>query len=108
MNHSTIQENHGVLKNVRIPIRPHFGVLGLAPAEADMVESIPPNHVGGNIDDWRIGKGAVMYYPVAVPGALLSAGDSHASQGDSELCGTARSEERRVGKECRSRWSPYH
>src|SRR3712207_7165800 len=22
--------------------------------------------------------------------------------------GTARSEERRVGKECRSRWSPYH
>ena len=24
------------------------------------------------------------------------------------LCFTARSEERRVGKECRSRWSPYH
>ena len=22
--------------------------------------------------------------------------------------GTIRSEERRVGKECRSRWSPYH
>ena len=22
--------------------------------------------------------------------------------------GVARSEERRVGKECRSRWSPYH
>ena len=30
-----------------------------------------------------------MYYPVAVPGALLSVGDPHASQGDSELCGTA-------------------
>jgi acetamidase/formamidase len=89
VNHATIQENHGVLKNVRIPIRPHFGVLGLAPSEADLVDSIPPNYVGGNIDDWRIGKGATMYYPVAVPGALLSAGDSHASQGDSELCGTA-------------------
>jgi acetamidase/formamidase len=89
VDHATVQENHGVLKNVRIPIRPHFGVLGLAPAEADMVDSIPPNHVGGNIDNWRIGKGATMYYPVAVPGALLSAGDSHASQGDSELCGTA-------------------
>ena len=25
-----------------------------------------------------------------------------------EGCGTVRSEERRVGKECRSRWSPYH
>ena len=24
------------------------------------------------------------------------------------LVGTLRSEERRVGKECRSRWSPYH
>jgi acetamidase/formamidase len=78
-----------VLKNIRVPIRPHFGVLGLAPAEADMVDSIPPSYTGGNIDDWRIGKGATMYYPVSVKGALLSAGDSHASQGDSELCGTA-------------------
>ena len=26
-----------------------------------------------------------------------------------KVCGLAnRSEERRVGKECRSRWSPYH
>ena len=24
------------------------------------------------------------------------------------VCGNGRSEERRVGKECRSRWSPYH
>ena len=24
------------------------------------------------------------------------------------LCYAERSEERRVGKECRSRWSPYH
>jgi acetamidase/formamidase len=89
VDHKTVQERHGILKNIRVPIRPHFGVLGLAPSEADYVDSIPPNYVGGNIDDWRIGKGATMYYPVAVPGALLSAGDPHASQGDSELCGTA-------------------
>jgi len=89
VDHRTVKENLGVLKNIRIPIRPHFGVLGLAPAEADMVDSIPPSYTGGNIDDWRIGKGATMYYPVAVKGGLLSAGDSHASQGDSELCGTA-------------------
>ena len=25
-----------------------------------------------------------------------------------KILGTTRSEERRVGKECRSRWSPYH
>jgi acetamidase/formamidase len=41
------------------------------------------------MDNWRVGKGATLYYPVAVPGALMSVGDSHASQGDSELCGTA-------------------
>ena len=28
--------------------------------------------------------------------------------GDNPACGDERSEERRVGKECRSRWSPYH
>ena len=36
----------------------------------------------------RIGKGATMYYPVQVAGALLSAGDTHAAMGDSELDGT--------------------
>src|SRR4029078_2877334 len=89
VDHSTIKENWGELKNVRVPIRPHFGVPGLAPKEADSVDSIPPSYTGGNIDNWRIGKGATMFYPVAVKGSLLSAGDPHASQGDSELCGTA-------------------
>ena len=89
VDHSLIKPNFGILKNVRIPIRPHFGVVALAPREVDMVDSIPPGYFGGNMDNWRIGKGATMYYPVAVEGALLSVGDSHASQGDSELCGTA-------------------
>lgn len=89
VDHRTVKENHGVLKNIRVPIRPHFGVMGLAPTEAELVNSIPPSYTGGNIDNWRIGKGATMYYPVSVPGGLLSVGDPHASQGDSELCGTA-------------------
>jgi acetamidase/formamidase len=89
VNHAAVKENWGILKNVRVPIRPHFGVVGLAPKEADMVDSIPPSYTGGNIDDWRIGKGATLYLPVSVPGALFSVGDPHASQGDSELCGTA-------------------
>jgi acetamidase/formamidase len=89
VDHGKVKENWGVLKNLRVPIRPHFGTMGLAPAETDMVDSIPPSYTGGNIDDWRIGKGATMYYPVSVEGGLLSVGDPHASQGDSELCGTA-------------------
>ncbi len=89
VDHSTITKNTDVLTGVRVPIRPHFGTMGVAPAEADFVDSIPPGYFGGNIDDWRIGKGGTMYYPVAVKGALLSAGDPHAAQGDSELAGTA-------------------
>jgi acetamidase/formamidase len=89
VNHRTIKKNENVLRNIRVPVRPHFGTMGLAPAEVDMVTSIPPSYTGGNIDNWRIGKGATLYYPVAVPGAMFSVGDPHASQGDSELCGTA-------------------
>lgn len=89
VDHSLTNRNYDVLKGIRIPIRPHFGTLGVAPAEADFVDSVPPSYTGGNVDNWRIGKGATMYYPVSVDGALLSVGDPHASQGDSELCGTA-------------------
>lgn len=89
VDHRTITKNENVLKNIRIPVRPHFGTMGVAPAEAEFVTSIPPNYTGGNIDNWRIGKGATIYYPVAVKGAMFSVGDPHASQGDSELCGTA-------------------
>ncbi|MEZ5931811.1 MAG: acetamidase/formamidase family protein [Alphaproteobacteria bacterium] len=89
VDHSTVEKVTPVLDGVRIPIRPHFGTMGVAPREADFVDSIPPGYFGGNIDNWRIGKGGTMYYPVAVEGALLSAGDPHAAQGDSELAGTA-------------------
>ena len=35
-------------------------------------------------------------------------GDSLIALGQNEKAVEKRSEERRVGKECRSRWSPYH
>lgn len=89
VDHSTVTKNEDVLTDVRVPIRPHFGTMGVAPSEADYVDSVPPSYFGGNIDNWRIGAGGTMYYPVAVEGALLSAGDPHAAQGDSELAGTA-------------------
>jgi acetamidase/formamidase len=89
VDHSKVQHREGILSGIRVPARLHFGTMGLAPAEADFVSSIPPGYTGGNIDDWRIGKGNRMYYPVAVPGAWFSVGDPHAAQGDSELAGTA-------------------
>ncbi len=89
VDHNTVQKNFDVLKGIRVPVRPHFGTIGVAPKEDEYVSSIPPNYNGGNIDNWRIGKGATMFFPVSVDGALFSVGDPHASQGDSELCGTA-------------------
>ena len=77
VDHSTVIENHDVLKGVRVPLRPHFGVIGVAPKEAELVDSIPPGYFGGNLDNWRAGKGATIFLPVSVPGALLSVGDPH-------------------------------
>ena len=76
------------LGGVRVPLRPHFGVIGLAPP-AGRLSSVPPGPFGGNVDNWRFGVGARMFYPVGVDGALLSLGDPHAAQGDGELSGTA-------------------
>lgn len=85
----TVTLQPGVLEGVRIPLRPHFGVIAVAPREAELVDSVPPAYFGGNLDNWRLGKGATVYLPVSVPGALLSVGDPHAAQGDGELSGTA-------------------
>src|SRR4051812_14815103 len=77
------------LPGVIVPMRPHFGTMGVAPPLPGRHSSIPPGDWGGNVDNWRIGPGATMYYPVAVEGALLSVGDPHVSQGDGEVSGTA-------------------
>lgn len=71
-----------------VPINYHVGCMGLAPESHDFVDSIPPMPTGGNLDNKRIGVGTTMYYPVEVAGALISMGDAHAAQGDSELDGT--------------------
>ncbi len=86
---ASVERRHGVLDGVRIPLRPHFGVIAVAPREANLVDSVPPSYFGGNLDNWRLGRGAAVYLPVSVPGALLSIGDPHAAQGDGELGGTA-------------------
>jgi acetamidase/formamidase len=77
------------LDGVVVPLRPHFGTMGVAPAPPERVSSVPPGDHGGNVDNWRIGAGGRMYYPVQVDGALLSVGDPHVSQGDGEISGTA-------------------
>ena len=89
VDRTAIEPHYGVLSNVRIPVRPHFGVMAVAPREPGLIDSVPPGYFGGNIDNWRAGKGTRVFLPVNVPGALLSVGDPHLSQGDGEVSGTA-------------------
>ncbi len=89
VDHEKVIEDHAFLKDVRVPVRPHFGLIALAPREADLVDSTPPSHFGGNLDNRRAGKGATVYLPVSMPGGLLSIGAPHAAQGDGEVSGTA-------------------
>jgi len=77
------------LEGVTVPLRPHFGVIAVAPRETGPIDSVPPSYFGGNLDNWRLGRGAAVYLPVSAPGALLSIGDPHAAQGDGEVAGTA-------------------
>src|SRR2546426_5127479 len=57
-------------------------------------------------DSLRIGLSAPVEPPTASPGYPGFAGPEAPRVG--LYRSYARSEERRVGKECRSRWSPYH
>ncbi|WP_245413555.1 acetamidase/formamidase family protein [Mangrovicella endophytica] len=85
---ATVQPVDGILKGVSVPARPHFGFVAVAPRESELVDTIPPGYFGGNIDNWRASEGSRLFLPVAVPGALLSLGDGHFSQGDGEINGT--------------------
>lgn len=76
-------------KNARVPLKPFAGTIGVAPAEAGSHSVVPPRRVGGNLDIRDLSAGTVLYLPVEVDGALFSVGDTHAAQGDGEVCGTA-------------------
>jgi acetamidase/formamidase len=73
----------------RVPLKPMCGTIGLAPAEPGPHSVVPPRRVGGNLDIRDLSAGAELYLPVEAPGGLFSLGDTHAAQGDGEVCGTA-------------------
>jgi len=75
-----------VFPGVIIPLRPFFGNLGVAPIPGQgRISSGPPGIHGGNMDHKELIAGTVLYLPVHVKGALFSAGDGHAVQGDGEV-----------------------
>lgn len=73
---------------IAIPIEPFFGTMGVCPAGANKQAVMPPGAFGGNMDTRQLARGATLYLPVQVEGALFSCGDAHAAQGDGEVCVT--------------------
>jgi acetamidase/formamidase len=69
-----------------VPLKPFCGVMGVAPAEDGEFRTRPPGIFGGNMDVRELSSGSTLYLPVLNHGALFSAGDAHAAQGDGEVC----------------------
>ncbi len=88
MNTRTVRIENGIIlwsDRIRIPVRPMVGTLGTAPVK-EVLFNIKGGLHGGNMDIQEVEKGARVYLPVEVDGALLHIGDCHAIQGDGEIC----------------------
>ncbi len=72
-----------------VALAPFLGVLGMPPPEAGVHETGPPRAWGGNLDCKELVVGTTLFLPIPVDGALFSAGDGHARQGDGEVSSTA-------------------
>jgi acetamidase/formamidase len=72
-----------------LDLAPFLGVMGMPPPEPGVHSTGPPRRWGGNMDCKELVAGATLYLPIPVEGALFSAGDGHAVQGDGEVSGTA-------------------
>ena len=68
-----------------VDLRPFLGVLGMPPPEPGLHSTTPPRAWGGNIDCKELVEGTRLYLPIPLDGALFSAGDCHARQGDGEV-----------------------
>ncbi|HST17020.1 MAG TPA: acetamidase/formamidase family protein [Gaiellaceae bacterium] len=69
-----------------VDLRPFLGVMGMPPAEPGVHLTSPPRPCGGNLDCTELVEGTTLFLPIPVDGALFSAGDGHARQGDGEVC----------------------
>ena len=72
-----------------VALAPFLGVLGMPPPEPGTYPTGPPRAWGGNLDCKELVAGTTLFLPIPVDGALFSAGDGHARQGDGEVSSTA-------------------
>ena len=83
-------------RGIQVPLKPFQGTLGVAPPDGfypplapGVTSSVPPGPHAGNTDLSEMAEGSTMFIPVWKPGAMIFTGDSHAVQGDGEICLTA-------------------
>lgn len=74
---------------VRFPLAPFLGIVGVAAPGSERPHSVPPDRFGGNIDIRLLTEGATLHLPVLADGALAYVGDPHFAQGDGEVALTA-------------------
>jgi acetamidase/formamidase len=77
-----------LLPGLVLPSVPMIGTIGVAPPQAKPSSVLVPTRFGGNMDVRHVSAGARLLLPVGIAGGLLSLGDTHAAQGDGEICGT--------------------
>lgn len=77
------------LPGIIIPLAPFLGTMGNHPGQPRKNLPFPPHRGGGNMDNRHLTVGATLWLPVHCNGAMFSAGDPHAVQGDGEVCVTA-------------------
>jgi acetamidase/formamidase len=87
--HWALADGVGRALGRELDLAPFLGVMGMPPPEPGVHSTIPPRRWGGNIDCKELVAGTTLYLPISVAGALFSAGDGHAAQGDGEVSGTA-------------------
>lgn len=80
-----IKDGLATFDDVKLLVKPVIGTIGVTPEKGEIPTAVPHKH-GGNMDCTEVTKGARLYFPVAVEGALFAAGDLHAVQEDGELC----------------------
>lgn len=79
--------------NISVPLKPFQGTLGVAPPDGyypplspGVTSSVPPGPHAGNLDLNEMSEGSTVFIPVWKAGALIYTGDTHAVQGDGEIC----------------------
>lgn len=71
-----------------LPWNPFMGTLAVAP-DLEAITTLAPGPFGGNMDVPDVRPGNTVFLPVWNEGGLFYTGDTHARQGQGELCGVA-------------------